>query len=84
LGVGVLFKSSIATAASLASPGRRGETLAFIFLIAYCGLALPVLAAGAALVFLPEATVVVVFVALVLAATVAAGTAMTRKARADG
>lgn len=83
LGVGVLFKSSIATAASLASPARRGETLAFIFLIAYCGLALPVLAAGAALVFLPESIVVVVFVALVLAATVAAGTVLTRKAGAD-
>jgi MFS family permease len=83
LGVGVLFKSSIATAASLASPARRGEALAFIFLIAYCGLALPVLAAGVALVFVPESIVVVVFVTLVLVATVAAGTAMTRKARSD-
>ncbi|WP_223622608.1 MFS transporter [Microbacterium sp. EST19A] len=84
LGVGVLFKSSIATAASLASPGRRGETLAFIFLIAYCGLALPVLAAGAALVFFPESIVVVVFVSLVLVATVTAGTVMTRRAAAAG
>jgi MFS family permease len=80
LGVGVLFKSSIATASALAEPHRRGETLALIFLIAYCGLALPVLAVGVALVFLPEILVLVVFVGLVLLATVAAGTAMTRRA----
>ncbi|MDQ0727868.1 MFS transporter [Microbacterium sp. W4I20] len=81
LGVGVLFKSSIATASGLAEPTRHGETLALIFLIAYCGLALPVLAVGVALVFLPENLVLVVFVALVLLSTVAAGIAMTRRAK---
>ena len=83
LGVGVLFKSSIATASSLAQPERRGETLAFLFLIAYCGLALPVLAVGAALVFAPENLVLVIFVGLVFLSTVAAGTVMTRRARSD-
>jgi len=83
LGVGLLFKSAIATAAALAEPTRRGETLAFIFLIAYCGLALPVLAVGVAVAFLPEDAVLVVFVAVVLVATVAAGLVMARRARAD-
>lgn len=81
LGVGVLFKSSIATAAGLADPSRRGETLAFIFLIAYCGLALPVLVVGAALTVIPENIVLVVFVSFVLLCTVSAGIVMTRKAK---
>ncbi|MBZ4488044.1 MFS transporter [Microbacterium sp. cx-55] len=81
LGVGVLFKSSIATAAGLSDPARRGETLAFIFLIAYCGLALPVLVVGAALTVISENVVLVVFVAFVLTCTVLAGTVMTRKAK---
>ncbi|MFG6445947.1 MFS transporter [Microbacterium sp. P06] len=81
VGVGLLFKSSIATASSLADPSRRGETLALIFLIAYCGLALPVLAVGLFLTFVEQTTVLLVFSALVLIATVSAGLVMrTRKA----
>ncbi|CAH0250358.1 MFS transporter [Plantibacter cousiniae (nom. nud.)] len=76
LGVGVLFKSAIATAGSLADPARRGETLSLVFLIAYCGLALPVLAIG----FAPEIDVLLIFVSLVLVTTVLAGVAMTRRA----
>ncbi len=79
LGVGVLFKSAIATAASLADPHRRGETLALIFLVAYCGLALPVLAVGVFLTFVPQTTVLLVFSALVLVATVAAAVVMRRR-----
>ncbi|VXB24714.1 MFS transporter [Plantibacter sp. T3] len=80
LGVGVLFKSAIATAGSLADPARRGETLSLVFLIAYCGLALPVLAIGFALTFAPEINVLLIFVSLVLVTTVVAGVAMTRRA----
>lgn len=80
LGVGVLFKSAIATAGSLADPARRGETLSLVFLIAYCGLALPVLAIGFALTFAPEIDVLLIFVSLVLVTTVVAGVAMTRRA----
>jgi MFS family permease len=80
LGVGVLFKSAIATAGSLADPARRGETLSLVFLIAYCGLALPVLAIGFALTFAPEIDVLLMFVSLVLVTTVLAGVAMTRRA----
>jgi len=80
LGVGVLFKSAIATAGSLAEPSRRGETLSFIFLVAYSGLAIPVLAIGFALTFAREMDVLLAFVALVLTCTVAAGSTMTRRA----
>jgi MFS family permease len=79
VGVGILFRSAIATAASLAEPGRRGETLALIFLIAYCGLALPVIAVGVSLLFVGETTVLLVFSSLVLVATVGAGLVMRRR-----
>jgi MFS family permease len=81
LGVGLLFKGSIATAVSLADPARKGETLALIFLVAYSGLALPVLLVGAALAFEPPTPVLLVFVALVLVATVTAATLMRRRTR---
>ncbi|WP_439593393.1 MFS transporter [Microbacterium sp.] len=79
VGVGILFRSAIATAAGLAAPGQRGETLALIFLIAYCGLALPVIAVGVSLLFFSETTVLLVFTALVLVATVSAGIVMRRR-----
>ena len=47
LGVGVLFRCAIATATTVAEPGHAGETLALLFLIAYAGPVLPVLAVGA-------------------------------------
>lgn len=81
-GVGVLFKATIATVGSLADPQRRGETLALFFLIAYAGLVLPVLAVGAALTVAPAVAVLLVFAALVLAATLWASLAMRRRASA--
>jgi MFS family permease len=80
LGVGLLFKSALGTAIGLAAPGRRGETLALIFLIAYAGLAAPALGVGAALAVVPAIVALVVFVALVLVATVVAGVLMRRAA----
>ena len=81
LGVGLLFKGAIGTAVSLADPQRKGETLALIFLIGYSGLAIPVLLVGAALTFAAPEVVLLVFVAIVLVATVTAGTVMRRGAR---
>ncbi|MDY0983021.1 MFS transporter [Microbacterium sp. CFBP9023] len=78
VGVGLLFKSSVATAAGLAEPGRRGETLALVFLIAYCGLALPVLAIGVILAFASQTTVLLVFISIVSVATVSAAVVMRR------
>jgi MFS family permease len=64
-GVGLQFRSSIGVAASLAEPGARGEVLAAVFLIAYTGLAVPVLLVGLALAFLPSTIVLVGFSILV-------------------
>lgn len=79
LGVGVLFKSAVATAAAVADPKRRGETLALLFLIAYSGVAFPVLVLGGVLVVAPLVPVLVVFTGLVLVATVGAAIAMRRR-----
>jgi MFS family permease len=78
VGVGVLFKAAVTTASGLAEPGRRGETLALIFLVAYCGLAVPVLAIGAILTVVPQTTVLLVFATVVLVATVSAALVMRR------
>ena len=80
LGVGVLFRGAIATALAIAEPGHAGETLALLFLIAYAGPVIPVLAVGVALAFAPPVAVLLVFAVLVLAATVAAGSIMLRRA----
>ncbi|MWB99322.1 MFS transporter [Agromyces seonyuensis] len=66
-GVGVLFRSSLGVAGSLAPAGNRGEVLAGVFLIAYVGLAVPSLLIGVALVVAPLQPVLVVFAVLVLA-----------------
>jgi hypothetical protein len=81
-GVGLLFRSSIIVAASLAEPSRRGEVLAAIFLIAYLGLAVPVLVVGVALILWPLVPVLVSFVAVVGVLSLLAGLRMvTRTAR---
>ncbi|HEV7977561.1 MFS transporter [Amycolatopsis sp.] len=74
-GVGVQFRASVAVAASLALPPSRGEVLAALFLIAYAGLAVPVLLLGVALTFLSSTTVLLGFsmVVLVLAAWASLG-----------
>lgn len=79
VGVGVLFTSAIATAASISEPTRRGETLALVFLIAYCGLALPAIAIGVVLTFAPQTLVLLVFAAFTLVATVSASLVMRRE-----
>jgi len=78
-GVGLLFRSSIAVAASLSSPDHRGEVLAAIFLIAYVGLAVPVLLVGVALIVWPVVPVLVVFVIVVGALSLAGGLRMLRR-----
>jgi hypothetical protein len=75
-GVGILFRSSIGVAASLASGPARGEILAALFLIAYAGMSVPVLLIGLALAFLPSTTVLVGFAAIVLVLVLVSGTRM--------
>ena len=79
-GVGLQFRSAIAAAASLAAPERRGEVLAAIFLVAYIGLALPVLLVGVALILWPLVPVLVVFVMAIAVLSVPAGLRMLRRA----
>jgi hypothetical protein len=79
-GVGVLFRSSLGVAASLAPAHARGEVLAAVFLIAYLGLAVPSLLIGLALVWAPLASVIVVFAVLVLVAVAWAVPRMIRAA----
>ncbi|WP_431277549.1 MFS transporter [Leifsonia poae] len=75
-GVGLQFRSAIGVAASLAEPSRRGEVLAAIFLIAYIGLAVPVLLVGVSLILWPVVPVLVVFVAVVGVLSLLAGLRM--------
>ncbi len=78
-GVGVQFRSSVAVAASLALPPSRGEVLAALFLIAYAGLAVPVLLLGVALAFLPSTAVFLGFSAVVLVLAVWSSLAMSAR-----
>ncbi|WP_348788134.1 MFS transporter [Leifsonia sp. NPDC080035] len=78
--VGLLFRSAVGVAASLAEPERRGEVLAAIFLVAYVGLALPVLLLGVALILWPLVPVLVVFVAVIAVLSLLAGLRMLRSA----
>jgi hypothetical protein len=75
-GVGILFRSSIGVAASLASGASRGEILAALFLIAYAGMSVPVLLIGLALAYLPSTTVLVGFAAIVLVLVLVSGARM--------
>ncbi|MGZ0149972.1 MFS transporter [Kribbella sp. WER1] len=65
-GVGLVFRGAVATAASLADPSSRGEVLAALFLIAYAGLAIPVLAIGLGIALLPAQVALLIFSALIL------------------
>jgi MFS family permease len=69
-GVGALFKGSVSTVLGIAPPAARGETLAGLFLAAYLGLAVPVVALGVATELLSTRTAVSAFAA-VLAVVVA-------------
>ncbi|MGN6446733.1 MFS transporter [Amnibacterium sp.] len=78
-GVGLLFRASLGVAGGLVEPERRGEVLAAMFLIAYVGLTVPVLAVGAAIAFLPAVPVLVVFSAVVAVLVAIAGPRMATK-----
>jgi len=78
-GVGVQFRSSVAVAASLALPPRRGEVMAALFLVAYLGLTVPVLLVGLALAFLPSAAVLVGFSVVVIVLAVGSSLAMANR-----
>ncbi|MEU5086162.1 MFS transporter [Streptomyces sp. NPDC021356] len=66
IGAGVLFKASLGTVAAMAAPAERGEALAGLFLIAYLGLTVPVVAIGVAARSLPVPTVMTWFAGVLL------------------
>lgn len=73
-GVGLVFNVAITTAATVSSPEHRGETLAGMFLAAYAGITIPVVAAGLAVTFFPAPAVLVVFATVVLVAVLVSTT----------
>ncbi|MDN5767021.1 MAG: MFS transporter [Humibacillus sp.] len=65
-GVGLVFNVALATSAQVSSPEHRGGTLAGMFLAAYAGITVPVIAAGVALTWLPAVGVLATFALVVL------------------
>jgi hypothetical protein len=72
-GVGALFKGAVSTAVAVAEPGRRGETLAGLFLAAYLGLAVPILGLGVATEYVSTRVALLGFVGVLLAIVAAVG-----------
>jgi MFS family permease len=66
-GAGVLFKTSVGEVAAMASPEKRGETLAGLFLIAYLGLVVPAVGIGIVTRFTSAVTTVTWFAGVVIA-----------------
>ncbi|MCU1472469.1 MFS transporter [Amnibacterium sp.] len=79
-GVGLVFRACLGLVGSMAPEERRGETLAGLFLLAYLGLIVPVLAVGGALAALPPVPVLGVFAVAVAALVVVAGVRLERRA----
>jgi MFS family permease len=65
-GAGVLFKAAVGSVAAMAAPASRGEALAGIFLIAYLGLTVPVVAIGLATLSFAAVTVMAWFAGILL------------------
>jgi MFS family permease len=79
-GAGLTFRAAMITAGAAALPEARAEVLAGFFLGAYVGLSVPVIGLGIATLYWPARDVMLVFIALVLAALIAAVSALTRRA----
>jgi MFS family permease len=81
-GVGALFKGAVSTVLGIAPPGARGETLAGLFLAAYLGLAVPVVALGVATELLSVRTAVSGFAAVLAAAVALVSRPLLRRSAA--
>jgi MFS family permease len=77
-GVGLVFRAAVATVASLADSGSRGEVLAALFLTAYAGLAVPVLAIGVGIILVPDQVALLIFSAVILILVNIAGRRMLK------
>jgi predicted MFS family arabinose efflux permease len=81
-GAGLVFKGSLAVAASTAPAGSRAEVLAGFFLGAYIGLSVPVVALGVVTQYIPARDAMLVFAALAALAIAASVRAVTRQSAA--
>jgi MFS family permease len=81
-GAGLVFKGSLAVAASTAPAGSRAEVLAGFFLGAYVGLSLPVVGLGVATQYIPARDAMLVFAALAAVAIAASVGAVARRSTA--
>jgi MFS family permease len=75
-GVGLVFRSALATAGGLAVEGNRSEVTAGIFLLAFAGMTVPPLLVGFTLLVAPLVPVFLGFVVLVLGLIAWAGPRM--------
>jgi len=82
-GVGLVFNVAITTASTVSSPEHRGETLAGMFLAAYAGITIPVVAAGVAVTYVAAPSVLVVFAGIVLVAVLVSTTRLLARSSAD-
>jgi MFS family permease len=78
-GGGMVFKGSLAVAASTAPPGSRAEVLAGFFLGAYIGLSVPILGLGIATQYIPARDGMLVFAALAVLAIAVSVREVTRR-----
>lgn len=78
-GVGLVFSAAIETAGAISDRDHRGETIAGMFLAAYVGITLPVIAVGVALTWFAAPTVLIVFALIVLVVVTASTSAMIRQ-----
>jgi MFS family permease len=78
-GGGMVFKGSLAVAASTAPPQSRAEVLAAFFLGAYVGLSVPVVGLGIATMYASARDVMLVFAALAAVAIAGSVRAVTQR-----
>jgi MFS family permease len=81
-GAGLVFKGSLAVAASTAPAESRAEVLAGFFLGAYVGLSVPVVGLGVITQYIPARDAMLVFSALAVLAIAASVRAVAGRARA--
>jgi len=79
VGVGVLFRAALATAAALSAGRSSSEVTSGILLLAFAGMTLLPLAVGAALLVAPLGSVLLGFVVVVMALVVGAGAVILRE-----
>ncbi|HEY0816146.1 MAG TPA: MFS transporter [Pseudonocardia sp.] len=78
-GAGLLFKAAVGAVVTTAREGARGEALAGLFLIAYAGIAVPVVGVGVAVRFVAPTTAVAWFAGVFVVVLVGLGVARVRR-----